>query len=160
MHLLVIRLDLHICSRDVGGLEQHCQGKVSGIYTLFLVLLTQRVISMPNYPTRRLPRSVYTSAELIVRSPANSRLILTPFIDSGNISEARNLSRVSGVPFNEDVPSYSGYFTVNETYNSNLFFWFFPAEVSTIIFLFYLKTDWLTNYLSWEHFAIDMVKEG
>jgi len=23
--------------------------------------------------------------------------------------------------------SYSGYFTVNETYNSNLFFWFFPA---------------------------------
>ena len=26
-------------------------------------------------------------------------------------------------------PSYSGFFTVNETYGSNMFFWFFPAQV-------------------------------
>lgn len=25
--------------------------------------------------------------------------------------------------------SYAGYITVNQTYNSNLFFWFFPARV-------------------------------
>src|SRR5690606_25173397 len=28
------------------------------------------------------------------------------------------------------VKSYSGFFTVNKTHNSNLFFWFFPALVS------------------------------
>lgn len=27
------------------------------------------------------------------------------------------------------LKSYSGYITVNKTYNSNLFFWFFPAQV-------------------------------
>lgn len=29
------------------------------------------------------------------------------------------------------MESYAGYFTVNKEYNSNLFFWFFPAEVNT-----------------------------
>lgn len=28
------------------------------------------------------------------------------------------------------LPSYSGYLTVNKQYNSNLFFWFFPAQTS------------------------------
>ncbi len=27
------------------------------------------------------------------------------------------------------VTSYSGFLTVNETYNGNMFFWFFPAQV-------------------------------
>ncbi|KAJ9586811.1 hypothetical protein L9F63_019597, partial [Diploptera punctata] len=56
------------------------------------------------------------------------RLILTPYIESGKIEEARSLSAVSGDPFPSDIPSYSGYLTVNKTYNSNLFFWYFPAE--------------------------------
>lgn len=29
------------------------------------------------------------------------------------------------------LKSYSGYLTVNKTYNSNLFFWFFPAQVGS-----------------------------
>lgn len=29
--------------------------------------------------------------------------------------------------------SYAGFLTVNSTYDSNLFFWFFPAEVRNII---------------------------
>ncbi|KAJ6635073.1 putative serine carboxypeptidase CPVL [Pseudolycoriella hygida] len=58
-------------------------------------------------------------------------LFLTPLIKSGNITEARSLSLVLELP-NSSVdipsrPSYSGFITVNETYNSNLFFWFFPA---------------------------------
>jgi hypothetical protein len=57
-------------------------------------------------------------------------LILTPYIEAGNIEEARTLSNVSGGPFPDDIPSYSGFFTVNKQYDSNLFFWFFPAEVS------------------------------
>jgi hypothetical protein len=58
------------------------------------------------------------------------KLILTPYIEAGNITEARTLSAVSGGPFPDDIPSYSGFFTVNKQYDSNLYFWFFPAEVS------------------------------
>ncbi|XP_063237649.1 venom serine carboxypeptidase-like [Bacillus rossius redtenbacheri] len=55
-------------------------------------------------------------------------LILTSYIEAGQIGEARNKSKVTGSLFHEDIPSYSGFFTVNSTYDSNLFFWFFPAE--------------------------------
>ena len=59
-----------------------------------------------------------------------SKLFLTPYIEAGNIEEARNLSAVRGAPFPDDIPSYSGFLTVNKQYDSNLFIWFFPAEVS------------------------------
>lgn len=39
---------------------------------------------------------------------------------------ARKLSLVGDLP-GANVKSYSGYLTVNKKYNSNLFFWFFPA---------------------------------
>ncbi|XP_013195187.2 venom serine carboxypeptidase-like [Amyelois transitella] len=53
-------------------------------------------------------------------------LFLTPYIESGNVSEGRRLARV---PFTESlrIKSFAGYFTVNKTYNSNQFFWYFPA---------------------------------
>lgn len=53
-------------------------------------------------------------------------LFLTPLIEAGKIQEARNQSFVN---FNgmKNISSYSGYFTVNKNYNSNLFFWFFPS---------------------------------
>jgi vitellogenic carboxypeptidase-like protein len=38
---------------------------------------------------------------------------------------ARQLSQVRGVG---NYTSYSGYFTVNSTYGSNMFFWFFPSQ--------------------------------
>nr|XP_015212615.1 PREDICTED: probable serine carboxypeptidase CPVL isoform X2 [Lepisosteus oculatus] len=56
-------------------------------------------------------------------------LFLTPYLEAGNIDEARTLSLVGPLP-GTNVKSYSGYLTVNKTYNSNLFFWFFPAKVS------------------------------
>ena len=40
---------------------------------------------------------------------------------------ARNLCRVEGL--GDGVESYSGYLTVDEKYDSNLFFWFFPVQV-------------------------------
>lgn len=55
-------------------------------------------------------------------------LFLTPYIESGRIEEGRQLSLVGPLP-GVNVKSYSGYLTVNKTHNSNLFFWFFPAEV-------------------------------
>lgn len=58
-------------------------------------------------------------------------LILTPLLESGHVEEAQRLSRVTElVP---EVTSYSGYFTVNPKYNSNMFFWYFPATVSVQI---------------------------
>ncbi|XP_064617253.1 probable serine carboxypeptidase CPVL isoform X2 [Liolophura sinensis] len=54
-------------------------------------------------------------------------LFLTPYLEKGQIDLARQLSLVG--PLNgTNVKSYSGYLTVNKTYNSNLFFWFFPAQ--------------------------------
>ncbi|XP_030636847.1 putative serine carboxypeptidase CPVL [Chanos chanos] len=55
-------------------------------------------------------------------------LFLTPYLEVGRIEEAKKLSLVGPLP-GANVKSYSGYLTVNKTYNSNLFFWFFPAQV-------------------------------
>ncbi|KAH0627357.1 hypothetical protein JD844_002955 [Phrynosoma platyrhinos] len=54
-------------------------------------------------------------------------LFLTPYIESGRAEEGRHLSLVGPLP-GANVKSYSGYLTVNKTHNSNLFFWFFPAQ--------------------------------
>ncbi|GAB1860582.1 Carboxypeptidase [Camponotus japonicus] len=53
-------------------------------------------------------------------------LFLTPLIKNGEIEEARTKALVQHKDMG-NVTSYSGYFTVNKKYNSNLFFWFFPA---------------------------------
>lgn len=54
-------------------------------------------------------------------------LILTPYIKEGRVKAARNASRVDPDLF-LGYESYSGYFTVNKKYNSNLFFWYFPMK--------------------------------
>ena len=42
--------------------------------------------------------------------------------------ELATVGRLNGT----SVPSYAGFFTVNKTLNSNMFFWFFPSQVSVI----------------------------
>lgn len=54
-------------------------------------------------------------------------LFLTPYIEKGQIDQAQQLAKVSQLN-GTSVVSYSGFLTVNKTYNSNLFFWFFPSE--------------------------------
>ncbi|KAL3269550.1 hypothetical protein HHI36_008615 [Cryptolaemus montrouzieri] len=54
-------------------------------------------------------------------------LILTPYIENGNIEEARRLAEVKHEAF-QNITHYAGFFTVNKTYNSNFFMWFFPSE--------------------------------
>ncbi|XP_057668042.1 venom serine carboxypeptidase-like [Diorhabda carinulata] len=54
-------------------------------------------------------------------------LFLTPLIENNQISEARRLAEVPSDIF-KNVKSYSGYFTVDKNFDSNLFFWFFPAK--------------------------------
>ena len=55
-------------------------------------------------------------------------LFLSPLIEAGQTEQARNLSLVRGLNLPHKVVSHSGFITVNKTANSNLFFWFFPAE--------------------------------
>lgn len=57
---------------------------------------------------------------------SNQPLFLTPHIRSGQINEGRKKAQVE--PFLPSVKSYSGFLTVDEKYNSNIFFWFFPKE--------------------------------
>ncbi|KAL0849531.1 hypothetical protein ABMA28_013801 [Loxostege sticticalis] len=64
--------------------------------------------------------------------------ILTPYIRNGSCARARSLSRVDPKNF-FGVISHSGYMTVKEEYDSNIFFWYFPhakaAERPWIIWL-------------------------
>jgi hypothetical protein len=58
-------------------------------------------------------------------------LFLTPFISSGRVTEGRRKARVEGLlPSEKELISYSAFLTVDEKRGSNLFFWFFPAQVS------------------------------
>lgn len=94
-------------------------------YVVFLflsVFLVNSYASFINvYPKLK---SYHTSPKEDVGEP----LLLTPLIESGKINEAREKSAVEHAEI-EGINSYSGYFTVNKDYGSNMFFWFFPAQV-------------------------------
>ena len=63
------------------------------------------------------------------------------------VSPARKLSLVGPLP-GANVKSYAGYLTVNKKYNSNLYFWFFPAQVQwTYPKLRYITVYWLISSL-------------
>lgn len=55
-------------------------------------------------------------------------LYLTQLLEDNKILEAQQKSRVN--PDIGNTTSYSGYFTVNKACESNLYFWFFPAQKS------------------------------
>ncbi|XP_049879513.1 venom serine carboxypeptidase-like [Pectinophora gossypiella] len=63
--------------------------------------------------------------EAKTRGRAGDPLFLTPYLERGDIDLARNLSRV---PLTDKIgfPSYAGFFTVDEDYSSNQYFWYFP----------------------------------
>ncbi|XP_023944816.1 venom serine carboxypeptidase [Bicyclus anynana] len=73
----------------------------------------------------------YPKLNLDVRDDGDpgTPLFLTPYIESGDAAEGRLRARV---PFTESlrIKSYAGYLTVDKTYDSNLFFWYFPAMIS------------------------------
>lgn len=64
---------------------------------------------------------------------AGNPLFLTPLIENGNIEDARKQATVQHEEM-KDVSSYAGYLTVNKNCNSNMFFWFFPAQVKISTF--------------------------
>ena len=72
------------------------------------------------------------SYKLPVGEDVGDPLFLTPLIEAGKIDLARTSATVHHKDM-MDVSSYAGYFTVNKEYNSNMFFWFFPAQVRNFI---------------------------
>ena len=71
----------------------------------------------------------------ILDADVGEPLILTPFLESGQIQKARELSMVKNLSTSgssANIETYSGFLTVNKTYDSNLFFWFAPAQVRSL----------------------------
>ncbi|XP_063225186.1 venom serine carboxypeptidase-like [Bacillus rossius redtenbacheri] len=95
--------------------------KWAGVLSLIILQLIQGCVSMIDvYPRVR---------SVPVTGDPGQPLFLTPLIESGNITAAKAAARVGRLEGAEGIESYSGYLTVNKNLNSNLFFWFFPAEV-------------------------------
>lgn len=72
--------------------------------------------------------NVYPRVKLQAKYGGNAGepLILTPYLKAGSIELAQNLSRVT-LTNKIGFESYAGFFTVDSQYNSNLYFWYFPA---------------------------------
>ncbi|KAI5704821.1 hypothetical protein M8J76_014031 [Diaphorina citri] len=93
---------------------------------VFLVLL---VVTCAQCSINKYPRI----ADLYQPQPGDNvsaPLILTDYIERGELVKAKNLSKVNLPGLN--ITSYSGFFRVNSTVDKNhssaLFFWFFPAQ--------------------------------
>ncbi|XP_038209271.1 venom serine carboxypeptidase-like [Zerene cesonia] len=66
-------------------------------------------------------------------------LRLTPYIRNGSVNIAQNLAEVDSSKF-MNITSYAGFITVNDEYDSNLFFWFFPKpQMSTTPLIIWLQ---------------------
>ncbi|KAM5271790.1 putative serine carboxypeptidase CPVL [Ctenodactylus gundi] len=81
-------------------------------------------------PAGGLFHSIYRRGQISMppSGDAGQPLFLTPYIEAGKIEEGKKMSWVRPFP-GVSVESYAGYITVNQTCNSNLFFWFFPAQI-------------------------------
>lgn len=56
-------------------------------------------------------------------------LYITPLLESGKpVKDIQKMASISHEDLN-NFPGYSGFFTVNKTFNSNMFFWYFPAQI-------------------------------
>lgn len=93
----------------------------------FVLLQFLFFISFARGFTNVYPKSKYYP--LLHGEDAGIPLFLTPLIENGKIDEARNKAVIQHKEMNA-ITSYAGFLTVNKKYNSNSFFWFFPALVS------------------------------
>jgi len=55
-------------------------------------------------------------------------LYVTPLLEAGEWKKAQDLSEVRLPDAPPSIVSYSGFITVNKDFNSNMFFWYFPAQ--------------------------------
>ncbi|CAF1384769.1 unnamed protein product [Adineta ricciae] len=95
------------------------------LFVVIACLLAVNCIHAYRGPFRKLLPNPKPSVVTVEDDPGEP-LFLTPYLEQGKIEEARRLSSVELLPFKQQ--SFSGYLTVNKEYNSNMFFWFFPAQ--------------------------------
>jgi vitellogenic carboxypeptidase-like protein len=58
-------------------------------------------------------------------------LYVTPLLEAGkNVKEIQKMAAIN-LDDLKAFPGYSGFFTVNKTFNSNMFFWYFPAQTNS-----------------------------
>ncbi|KAL0808583.1 hypothetical protein ABMA28_013025 [Loxostege sticticalis] len=65
--------------------------------------------------------------ELKQKVDNGTALMLSPFVENGLLEEGRKAAEVDPSLF-LGVKFYTGYFTVDKTYDSNTFFWYFPVQ--------------------------------
>ncbi|KAL4712861.1 hypothetical protein ACJJTC_011931 [Scirpophaga incertulas] len=78
------------------------------------------ILTKTYMPSRRNVERVYSDVEV------GTPLFLTPYIEQNKLEEAREAAAVDCELY-RGLDSYSGFLTVNKEYNSNLWFWYFPA---------------------------------
>jgi len=88
--------------------------------TLLLITIAIGVVQCHFYPYPRF-KSFSDNGD------PGKALYLTEYIEKGEFELAKSLATVH-IDDLQWLLSYSGYLTVNKTYNSNLFFWYFPAK--------------------------------
>ena len=134
---LVFVLSIHIVdyyALEFNSIEEYLKTfKKKGIEDEVVDVTTQNTPLKPTVPMFKTPPllSMFPGSPPHPEfnlSAVGDPLILTPFIENGNSDQAKNLSKVD-TEFS-GIESYTGFFTVNKKYNSNLFFWYVPAQVS------------------------------
>uniref|UniRef100_A0A182PVV1 Carboxypeptidase n=1 Tax=Anopheles epiroticus TaxID=199890 RepID=A0A182PVV1_9DIPT len=75
------------------------------------------------------PRGGSLSSAAPTKGDNGEPLLLTPYIEKGNIAEGQKAARVEHSRI-RGFESYAGFLTVDKRFNSNLYFWYFPAKVN------------------------------
>ncbi|KAL4712891.1 hypothetical protein ACJJTC_011961 [Scirpophaga incertulas] len=97
------------------------------------IILLQHAIAAPEWQMNEvnsiheLLRKKIASQRAERADDVGSPLLLTPYIKKNKLEEARKAAAVDSKQLLPGIDSYSGYFTVNKKYNSNLWFWYFPV---------------------------------
>jgi len=95
---------------------------------LIFLCVSLVVVSQCHQPLQPQTKRTFAKAR---EEDVGSPLFLTEYIEAGDIETGREMARVDSTLFeglDEDIESYSGFFTVDKPNNGNMFFWFFPAE--------------------------------
>lgn len=93
------------------------------IFLLFFVALISA--SSAKFFINPYPRFETHSGEGV--ADEDGPLFITPFLKNGkNVEDIQKMAAID-LPDLKDYPGYSGFITVNETTNANMFFWYFPA---------------------------------
>ncbi|GAB6028846.1 hypothetical protein CHUAL_004650 [Chamberlinius hualienensis] len=79
-------------------------------------------------------------------NPNDEPLILTKYLYNvnTNITQIQLLSQTGNISGVTNYPTYSGFFNVNDEYNSNIFFWFVPTPMQNMTQKYPLIV-WLTS---------------